>query len=624
MFNVIQDIYPVSFRTAGAGQIIFKFSVVDQEQQAIVAQVQYLMDLDLATTGNANDNPPITTRYGYVSNWASFSNGSAEPVPPYYIATLDAVTNNNFPTLVAMGYNTDLFAPEPMGLIPPQAFTYVDWPTIVHQWTWGFPTPLHSKDSDAAVLIEWPLNNIDTGMTVELGRGSFGSASCTPVSIGNLDLMTVHPSHIAWDPVANAYVPNHFPVDGIVWNPSVGQTRSAMGTQSITNVLSQGPSGPIQITSPLPTTNSGYTQQQSSTAGDLAAGCISWEDTLLQSIPMNCSSDSSYSITFNIVATGNIDYSGQCECPIVVDCQDLDVLPPRHSAHIAIGSVNHCDNYTKYIDSVFDDRSNDVGLQSISWNIYPSASAIEVDTGIHEPCTNAKVPITITQVDSLHAPCVFFTFTDCIGNVSYDTICFPTCSTGTFNSFVPEFWLHLKSGFNGGDDSSCDFESSAWIASDSLPDDGIDSLLVVDSANMTAIILGYTEGAQFVQFEVFALDTNKPGHIVLKAVDEKNRDAFDTINYCAAPASVGSSDAPPISLSIFPSPIENTATILISGAPSADVEIFDVLGREVDRFLVDGSYDWETSGLPKGTYIIRANANGPGNSQPITKRIVKE
>ncbi len=78
------------------------------------------------------------------------------------------------------------------------------------------------------------------------------------------------------------------------------------------------------------------------------------------------------------------------------------------------------------------------------------------------------------------------------------------------------------------------------------------------------------------------------------------------------------------SIQVFPNPATGNATISLEGAPSADVEIFDVLGREVDHFQVNGSYDWETGGLPAGTYIIRANENGPGNSQPITKRIVKE
>ncbi len=77
-------------------------------------------------------------------------------------------------------------------------------------------------------------------------------------------------------------------------------------------------------------------------------------------------------------------------------------------------------------------------------------------------------------------------------------------------------------------------------------------------------------------------------------------------------------------IQVFPNPASGPATISLEGVPSADVEIFDVLGREVDRFRVEGSYEWETGGLPRGTYIVRANANGPGNPQPITKRIVKE
>jgi hypothetical protein len=60
-------------------------------------------------------------------------------------------------------------------------------------------------------------------------------------------------------------------------------------------------------------------------------------------------------------------------------------------------------------------------------------------------------------------------------------------------------------------------------------------------------------------------------------------------------------------------------SIFIEGAPSANVEIFDALGREVDHFQVNGSYDWETDGLSAGTYILRASAG----SQLLSKRIIK-
>ncbi|HET6401416.1 MAG TPA: choice-of-anchor D domain-containing protein [Candidatus Kapabacteria bacterium] len=75
----------------------------------------------------------------------------------------------------------------------------------------------------------------------------------------------------------------------------------------------------------------------------------------------------------------------------------------------------------------------------------------------------------------------------------------------------------------------------------------------------------------------------------------------------------------PLSLSISPNPASGAATISL-GAPSAKVEIFDVLGREVASFRVAGSYEWQMGALPAGTYIVRAAAGG----MVVSKRVVKE
>ena len=76
----------------------------------------------------------------------------------------------------------------------------------------------------------------------------------------------------------------------------------------------------------------------------------------------------------------------------------------------------------------------------------------------------------------------------------------------------------------------------------------------------------------------------------------------------------------PLALSISPNPTSGSTQISLSGAPSANVEIFDVLGRHVASFRVMGSYEWWTGGLPAGTYIVRAAAQGA----VVSKRVVKQ
>ncbi len=621
-FDVVQDVYPVAFHFAGSGQIVYKFSVRNRENRTLSAQVQYLLDIDLGVPGDANDNAPITTRYGYISDWLSYPN--SETMPPYYIATLNFLRDNNFPTLVAMGYNNDSFAPEPMGLLQPQTFSYVDWPTVRQEWSWGSPTTPGLKDSDGALLIQWPSKGVNAGGTAELGRGSYGSASCTPISIGNLNFFTVHPDHIVWDTAIQDYVPNHFPVEGIVWNPNSGFAGGS-GTQIISNTVSEFSDGPIHIVSPSITTNDGYSQQHTISINGYSAASISWEDTVTPGALTNCSSDSSYDLNFMIMASGVPgEYTGECHCPIVIDCQERDVVPPRHSPHRVVGNLNDCNNPKIIRDSVFDNNGTDQGVERIAWVVSPTAKAIQVDTGVHPSCTASSVPITVTQVDTLLASCVYFTFTDCLGNESYDTVCYAPCAPGSYNSMVPNFWLQRAYNYHGGNDSSCDFESSAWDVTDSLPNDGIKSLAVVDSQNMNEITLGYTEGSQVVQFAVFVVDSSKPGHIIMKASDIPGNVSYDTITYCAAPTRDEVSPVETVSMAVIPNPVEGEATFVLSGTPWANVEIFDVLGREVAGFRVEGSYEWETIGIPRGTYIIRANENGPGNFRPIVKRIVKE
>ena|ERR1017187_1867410 len=103
--------------------------------------------------------------------------------------------------------------------------------------------------------------------------------------------------------------------------------------------------------------------------------------------------------------------------------------------------------------------------------------------------------------------------------------------------------------------------------------------------------------------------------------------AFDMVGhtsqqYCFTTAALGvaSEASPPLSLSVFPDPISGIATMILEGAESANIEIFDILGREIDRFQISGSYDWQTGGLPSGTYIIHAS-NG---REILSKRIIKQ
>ena len=75
-----------------------------------------------------------------------------------------------------------------------------------------------------------------------------------------------------------------------------------------------------------------------------------------------------------------------------------------------------------------------------------------------------------------------------------------------------------------------------------------------------------------------------------------------------------------LTLSLTPNPATEATAISLQGAPSANVEIFDVLGHEVASFRVAGSYQWRMGALPAGTYIVRAEASGTLASRRFVKR----
>src|SRR5205085_959460 len=118
------------------------------------------------------------------------------------------------------GYTSDNFNPEPMGLLPPISMTVVDWPTIVQDWTWGFPSNvLGMPYGDEAILFQWSPNTANAGTITEIARGSYGVPPCS-MCFGNLEALTFHPEHIKWDPATKTYSPNPFLVEALLFNNS--------------------------------------------------------------------------------------------------------------------------------------------------------------------------------------------------------------------------------------------------------------------------------------------------------------------------------------------------------------------------------------------------------------------
>jgi len=629
-FDLVQDIYPVVFPIEGSGQIVFKFSIRNHENSFLSAQSQYLLDVAFTDYGHpSNDNPPVTTRYGYMdTGWVTFPDSTNTPIPTYFISSMLPTDSVNFPLLLGVGYLSDSLAPEPMGItIPPWRVSYVDWREVSSGWTWGSPTkPVQNPlVGDAALLVQWPASRADAGTTIELGRFSYGTAPCLPASKTFGELM-LHPDHIAWNPNTKVYSPDRFPVDAVFWNIGTRPQDSSIAIQSVVYGSSSVEGGPVTIVSPKPVTNNGYSQRQNlvgKPVADRPFSSVSWVDTVLQNYLANCLTDSSYDIQ---LFGGRSGGSGQAySCPIAIDCQEKDLTPPRHSTHLIVGPPNHCGNYITQTDSVYDNLSTDLGLQSIDWAAEPNNNMVSVTIGQFSSCTNGSVPITVTQLDTIHPECVYFAFIDCAGNVSYDTICFGFCASEFYDTLPPRFRLLKEYDWNAAAQPTCGFKCSEWVMTDSVmdgfqEDEGFQAVTIVDSTNMRfTLSQPDTFGMKVDTFTTCVIDSMKSGSISISIVDVPGNVAFKTITYCPSSEAVSLIATQTISISVFPSPLESVTTVLLSGASSADVEVFDVLGREVGRFHVEGSYDWQTSELSPGTYILRASSDG----QLFSKRIIK-
>jgi hypothetical protein len=606
-FEIIQDVYVVEFPIAGSGQVVYKFSVVNFQNTPLTAQAQYLLDVDLGTSTADNDGAPVTTRYGYLSDLTT-SYPPANSVPPYFIATQDPLDSTNFPGLLSEGYCNDSLAPEPMGLMQPSLFAYVSWPDVVVNSTWGFPTS--SSITDEALLFQWPSVTADSVMVQAIGSFSYGSPMCSICFGGVLDAMMIHPDHIIWN--GSEYVPNHFPVDGIVWSRDTA--FAVMGTQTIREPADSA-GGPLRIVTPRPSSYTGVTQEHVVRGSDIrgiGASSISWEDSVLDGVLVNCSTDSLYNIAFSVAdSLGGTDgcLKGTYVCPIEVDCQERSYTNPVTTILSRMGSYDGSLCNTRCTEVVaFDTGAIRVPVLSVTpdtltnMRLSVAPNHAGADSTFYDVCV----------IDSLLNGSATIIVTDTLGNSAVEQ--YEYCT-------IPDT-LPPTIAISG--DSADGF--TFYIRDDRPWDRGLDSIHIDTMFNVSLDsvppnnLMGsysYVLAGHIINYSLSAL-------ICLYAVDEAGNISNDTCVLYAVPEGVTPAQIEPILLSIFSSPVENMASILLSGAPSAEVEIFDVLGREVDHFEMNESYEWETSALPSGTYIVRAVVNGSSDVQTITKRIVKE
>jgi|GEM_PF-1821704 len=152
-------------------------------------------------------------------------------------------------------------------------------------------------------------------------------------------------------------------------------------------------------------------------------------------------------------------------------------------------------------------------------------------------------------------------------------------------------------------------------------DRGLDSVLLASSSNVTFTPALTTLKKGLKAFDVIVTQTNPtlPSNFFIQAVDTTGN-ITQRYSFDKPLAGVAPSSTEPVSITIFPNPVSGATLVTLEGAPSAEVSVFDVLGREVDRFHLANSYEWRPNALPPGTYYMRVSVG----DIIVNKSIIRE
>jgi hypothetical protein len=546
--DIIQDIYPVAFTKSG--QIVFRFKFNNHNANLVPVACQYLLDIQIsdptvsATAGhpNSDDGPWILTRWDYNGNWRSYP--GINPLPWFYCAFLYRLPNapTYQPGLSAQGY-TDY---APLGLIPPDRMTIGDWVLMIN-YPWGssgMPSGV-IQNKDCAVLLEFPPRNAEANKITEVGRTSYGTGEFE-TCLGDQFGLVFYPHHLKWTPLGTSgyYTPNPFDVQFYLFNTNqfdaASNSKVALTVgknlhiyDSVNHVV-------------LPTTS----QVQPSTGPGLLIGpgqvgipSFQW---FVKADPAEfCTGDVRDTLIFSGTSSlGSFSFRQpskfgyECDHDIIVDCTEKDKDPP-------IFSDKPDTNILVKNTDVHDDRPTDRGLRKITW--HPSGKKDSANAKKFlisyspqiRPCASDKDihTIEIVQTDSTVGACFDFTFEDCVGNKSYETICLKAHPLIIIPDRLPPEY-HEVELIGSFDSSVCNSRIDSFDVTDDRPHDrGLDTVFVlgVTARNMTCHVTPFPKCSPLARIAVRVTDSMQDGQICIRSIDCVRNYRDTCIYYCTIP-----------------------------------------------------------------------------------------
>jgi hypothetical protein len=535
--DIIQDIYPVAFEHSG--QIVYKFKFFNHTNTPVVAQCQYLLDIDIGDPNDidpivkSNDGPIILTKWGYHNYWQIFPNYSTnQGIPPFFIGFLHNIPNAPSYNLGLSGmgyldYGYPLYLSKPLNTIIGDWTKMIDWNFGIAP-SWGPGTLI---GSDCALLNIFSPITINGKTGVEAGRTSYGTGEYE-ICNGNIFGLLFYPHRIKWDRTRLIYNPNPFNIEFYAFDPNqhtaadnVSLTLTVGTNLTLVDTPGYNPLGKWQTlpTPPLP-------------GVQINAGDIHVFDWYARADPaILCSGDiiSSLKLT-GISSFGPPTFvTDTCEHPITIECTEVDRDPPIFADH------PDTNEFVKNTD-VHDDRPTDRGLQSITWHPSGKKDSLNKSNFIItyspaiKPCPTDKDThvVHIVQLDSTIGACFDFTYEDCVGNESYETICLKAHPLIVYPDTLPPLFEELSVA-GSFDSSLCNSRIDSFsVRDDRLHDKGIDTVTFGTGVNMSVSIAEPPKCSPLVRFSVHVLDSLQDGAICIHAIDCAGNRSDTCISYC--------------------------------------------------------------------------------------------
>lgn len=534
--DIIQDIYPVAFERSG--QIVYKFKFLNHASTPAIVQCQFLLDIEIGDQNDpekvkSNDGPIVLTRWGYHGYWQQFPSITVPTLPWFFIAFLHNVPNapSYRPGLSGMGY----IDYKPLGLIKPINMIIGDWTKMI-DWNFGISPawPMSSTiGADCAVLNIFAPIQAPSNKEAEGGRTSYGTGEFE-ICEGNIFGLLFYPHRMKLDAAKLQYIqPNPFNVEFYAFDAN--QFTAAVNTSitltvgnnlTIVDTPAYNPIGKTQTLPPPPN------------PGELInAGDVHVFDWWVKADPAYfCMGD----VTRPLKLTGTSSLGpptfvlDTCEHDVILECAEKDIDPP-------IWSVLTDTNFLVRDIHVHDDRKTDRGLKEITW--HPTAkrdSANFSNFGISyslaiKPCATDKDihTVHIVQMDSTIGGCFDFTYEDCVGNKSFETVCLPAHPVIIIpDTLKPDYHIDLHTG--SFDSSECNSRLDSFdVRDDRLHDKGLDSVFVIGTpVNMIAVIDTFPKHSPIVRFALSVIDTMKDGAVCIRAIDGAGNYRDTCIFYC--------------------------------------------------------------------------------------------